>query len=845
MKDNDKTKEQLIKELSDMRLRVAKLEISEAELKQTENSLNKERSLLKALMDNIPDHIYFKDVNSRFIIINNSLAKIFNISTPAQAVGKTDFDYFTDEHARSAFDIEQTIISTGQSIVGIEEKETWADSPDSWVSTTKLPLRDENGNIIGIFGISRDITDHKKAEETLLESETRYKELFDKMNNGVAVYEVRDDGNDFIFKDFNKAAESIDNVKREDLIGKSIFEMMPEVEKFGLIDVFRKVWKTGEPVHFPVMFYEDLKRKGWYENFVYKLPSGEIVTVYNNITERKQSEIINRIQYNIAKSVVKSENVEQLLSLVNSELFQLLEITNFFAAFYQPVSNTLKKMEWVDGKVEFEELNAEKSLAGYVIKTAKTMQLNKHEIAKLAEEQNIPITNPSVECWLGVPLIVDKKAIGVLVTKNYTNPKACGSVANLFEQLALDVSIFIEKVGIMNDLHIAKVKAEESDRLKSAFLANMSHEIRTPMNGILGFSELLREPNLTGEEQQKYVEIIQKSGVRMLNIINDIVDISKIEAGLMKLDIIESNINEQIEYIYTFFKPEVEAKKMKLFFKNTLPEKKATIKTDREKVFAILTNLVKNAIKYSNKGSIKVGYVLTNEHFKDKAHPVPSLQFFVKDTGMGIPKNRQKAIFERFIQANNEDKKNIQGAGLGLAISKAYVEMLGGKLWVESEEGIGSNFYFTLPYNPPEEKISVEDDVVPDKADYMVGTEVSGLKILIVEDDNASDLLITIVVKKLSREIIKGKTGQEAIEACRNNPDIDLILMDIQMPKMNGYEATSQIRKFNKDVIIIAQTAYGLSGDREKALEAGCNDYISKPINKKELQALIQKYFKK
>ena len=249
----------------------------------------------------------------------------------------------------------------------------------------------------------------------------------------------------------------------------------------------------------------------------------------------------------------------------------------------------------------------------------------------------------------------------------------------------------------------AKEKAEASDRLKSAFLANMSHEIRTPMNGILGFAELLKEPDLNGEEQQRYIGIIEKSGARMLNIINDIVDISKIEAGLMEVILHQSNINEQIEYIYTFFKPEVEAKGIEFSFRNSLASEEAIIESDREKVFAILTNLVKNAIKFTREGSIEFGYEVV-----ETSHDLSLLQFYVKDTGIGILKDKEKAIFERFIQADVEDKIALQGAGLGLSISKAYVEMLGGKIWVESLYGKGSTFYFTLPFNnqlknkPPE-----------------------------------------------------------------------------------------------------------------------------------------------
>jgi CheY-like chemotaxis protein len=301
----------------------------------------------------------------------------------------------------------------------------------------------------------------------------------------------------------------------------------------------------------------------------------------------------------------------------------------------------------------------------------------------------------------------------------------------------------------------------------------------------------------------------------------------------------ESNINDQIEYLYTFFKPEIEGKGMTLSYKNPLPSSQAIITTDREKVYSVLTNLIKNAIKYSDKGSIEFGYTVKEEF----------LEFYVKDTGIGVPKNRQEAIFERFIQADISDKMARQGAGLGLAISKAYIEMLGGKIWIESEvenpttgtEG-GSTFRFTLPYKNG----TINKTIAKTKNPKPVEANIKGsLKILIAEDDEPSKLLVSIAVRKLNSEILYAKTGKEAVDACHKNPDIDLVLMDIQMPEMNGYDASREIRKFNSEIIIIAQTAYALKGDKEKALEAGCNDYIPKPIDSRELIQKINNLLKK
>ena len=281
--------------------------------------------------------------------------------------------------------------------------------------------------------------------------------------------------------------------------------------------------------------------------------------------------------------------------------------------------------------------------------------------------------------------------------------------SNVDNALALSISVNkeLEAQNEQQEIQIkalikANEKAEESDNLKSAFLNNLSHEIRTPMNGILGFSDLLKEPGLSGEKQQKYIKIIEKSGARLLCTINDIIDMSKIHSGLVKINLKETNINKQIENIYNFFKPEVESKGIQFSFKNSLPKKEAIFLTDCEKIYTVLIHLIKNAIKNTKKGSIEFGYAGTNSStYRNE------LLFFVKDTGTGIPKYRQKAIFESFTQSDISDKMAQQGNGLGLSITKAYVTLLGGNIWAESVEGKGAKFYFSLPY-----RIDLEEKLI-------------------------------------------------------------------------------------------------------------------------------------
>jgi CheY-like chemotaxis protein/anti-sigma regulatory factor (Ser/Thr protein kinase) len=317
----------------------------------------------------------------------------------------------------------------------------------------------------------------------------------------------------------------------------------------------------------------------------------------------------------------------------------------------------------------------------------------------------------------------------------------------------------------------------------------------------------------------------------MLNTINDLMDISKVEAGQMDVETREINVNELIDYIQTFFYPEAKQKGLDISCEKALDNSDSTIVSDKEKLYAILTNLVKNAIKYTEKGSIRFGYITKGNY----------LEFFVKDTGIGIPKNELNTVFDRFVQVHHNLSSKYEGSGLGLSITKAYVEMLGGTIRVESQSGKGSQFYFEIPVKKGK-NIAIKAEPKPEEK-IQKTKEKQQLKILIAEDDETIRKYLTIVLRKISSKLLFAKNGIEAVEICKNNPDIDLILMDIKMPGMDGYEATQKIREFNTRVIIVAQTAFAFESEQEKAKTAGCNDYISKPINRNSLINIIGKYF--
>jgi PAS domain S-box-containing protein len=469
------------------------------------------------------------------------------------------------------------------------------------------------------------------------------------------------------------------------------------------------------------------------------------------------------------------------------------------------------------------------------------------ELLELGQAGVEDITDPRLRMLLAERAINGKAKGEVTFINNEGKPFPAEISTSVFknsegtDRASMIIHDITERKNVEKELIKAKENAEKSDHLKTAFLANMSHEIRTPMNGILGFTELLKEPMLTGEEQQEYISIIEKSGTRMLNIINDIISISKIESGQMEITVSRINLNKLIENICALFRAEADHKNLKLKFSEHLDENEAIINTDKHKVSAILSNIINNALKFTEKGSIEIGYSRKKDF----------LEFFVRDTGIGIRREQEEVIFERFRQGSESLIRNYEGAGLGLSISKGYVVMLGGKIWVESNLDMmsgnkepfnsGSTFFFTIPYVPAEIMNTNLKNHDMLKTTFNPGND---LKILIAEDDKISELLISINVKKITNNILKVSTGKGAVETCLKNPDIDLILMDIKMPEMDGYEATRKIREFNKDVKIIAQTAYALNGDREKALEAGCDDYVSKPVNQAILNNILKKLFK-
>ncbi|NOU62052.1 PAS domain S-box protein [Marinifilum caeruleilacunae] len=630
----------------------------------------------------------------------------------------------------------------------------------------------------------------------LEDRETKYRLLYD--NAPLSYQSLNIDGN---FIDVNETWLNVLGYEREEIIGSSYADLLHED------------WKAHFEKNFPLFkargYVHDVQfkirhKKGHYldisfEGCVGYHPDGsfrQTYCVFQDITlKKKAEEEIEKFNQRFRTFV---ERVPIPLCHVNFATGELLYMNQKFKDLFGYSLEDIPNIEdW------WPKAYPDKEYRAWVMDNwAKAVEYGK--------ENNTDITPDmyNVTCKDGN----EKQVIisGVVLGEDF---------------LASFVDLTAQKVA-EKELLTAKERAEESEKLKTAFLANMSHEIRTPMNGILGFADLLKSPKLSGEKQQKYIDIIHESGERMLSTINDIIEISKIETNQIEPIFSEVNVNESLEHYYHFFKPEAKSKQLSFTYAGMERHKDMLILADQAMLDSIVTNLLKNAIKYTHKGEIEFGCEEL-EGF---------LKFYVRDTGIGIPKEMHKYVFDRFRQVKVENEKAIEGSGLGLSIVKAYVEMLGGSICLDSSEGEGSEFIFTLPLR----KIPVIDK----KGSKMLGTnsEINKkLKILLAEDDESTRMYMSIILEDITHELLLAKNGEIAVEMFKQNSDIDLVLMDMKMPIMDGYKATEMIREMNKDVPIIAQTAFALIGDRDKTLNAGCTEFITKPVKAEELKELIGK----
>ncbi len=667
---------------------IALTDISES--KKAINDLRKNEEKYRSLFQNAPIGICSVNRNGEILEVNDKMLE--TLGSPSREKTKQinvlSFPSLVQSGISTAV---ESCFSTGESVNGETKYDSfWGKSSIvhfQIASNSKI-----NNEVKTVQILIKDISKRHKAEDELRLSEEKFKNLVHHSINGIAT--INTDG---IITFANKALSSILDYPPQEIINHHFTKFLHNNTKKEDLETFESQLKEENLIHRKDI---NLTRKNGEIRRVEILSNritaekGEsnIIAHVSDINERWRYEKIQNILLEISKLFSTTTHLKTFLKKVHQKLNQLIKTENFFVALYDKNTDKYTIPYYSDEQDSFETKKPRKavgSLTDYVRRTQEAQLVDSEKKNQLINTKSIHKIGTASKIWLGAPLFNDdqKNVIGVISIQDYQNENAFNkNDLEILKLIANNIGFFIDRIRNLNDLKNAKEKAEESDRLKTAFLANMSHEIRTPLNGILGFTQLLKINNLSEDEKVECLDIIEESGERLLDTVNDVIDISKIEANQIQNHYSEVNINEQIRYLYHFFQSEARDRSIKLHFNSFLNNIEAATITDKNKFTAILKNLIKNALKYTMSGSIELGCSLDDRFYS----------FYVKDTGIGIPEDRQKAIFDRFVQADIEDKEVKEGAGLGLSIAKAYVEMLGGSIRVESIAEKGSTFYFTI-----------------------------------------------------------------------------------------------------------------------------------------------------
>jgi PAS domain S-box-containing protein len=809
--------------------------------KQAEEKLKESKKMLELVMDSIPQFIFWKDRNSVYLGCNENFAHVSGLKSVIEITGKTDYDLvWKKEEADFFVECDRRVMNSGIAEYHIIEPQLQANGKQAWLDTNKVPIFNESGVVIGILGTYEDITERRLSEliiqektekieaqnkeylqlnEELLkantelklakqkaeESELQFRKLFE--NAADAIFIAEQESGTIV--DANQAAEKLLQLPHNKIIGLNQAKLHPvEIEKFSK-ESFRLQQKEASGSKFTNPIENKVVRADGslvpveiLASEVFYKGKDCLMGTFRDITERKKTESELLLAKEAAEAI--NANVTAIIEGATSSIwafdrnYNILYINQLFQQeFYQTFG---VKLEPGVSLIE--------ALPEYIRPFWKPRYDRVLANEQFSFEDAIDTGNEIIYIQVSFnPIVKNGKVIGGSCFGSNITPRK------------------LEELELLK----AKERAEESDRLKTAFLQNMSHEIRTPMNAIMGFSSLLPENYNNYENLEKFSGIINQRCSDLLDIINDILDISKIESGQFEVNIEECTITDLFSELNSFFaEHQIRTGKQHIAFSlvNYTGQIYLAFMTDKVKLKQILINLIGNAFKFTTSGSIVCGCKLENNQ----------LIFHVSDTGIGIPKDKFEHIFERFTQLHQKTTKNLSGTGLGLSIAKGLTALLGGKIWLQSEPDKGTTFYFSIDYNKST-RFNEEKAVIVDTKNF----RFSNKTILIVEDDIHNSAYLNEILAHTGSTIITTESGEEAVKIAGAQA-IDLILMDISLPDMNGYEAARIIKQSNQQITIIAQTAYAAEDERQKAIDSGCIDYISKPTGRELLLAMIGKY---
>jgi len=828
--------------------RTKELSILNATLKE---KVSEQTTTIRNIINTVPVRVFWKDKNLNYLGCNELFAQDASLNSEQDIIGKNDYDMVWKDEAELYRSDDKNVIDTGESKLEFEELQTQADDKQIWLSTSKIPLKDEFGNIYGVLGVYSDITERKLAEIELHESKQRLQRLLETLPYGV---QENDINGKILYS--NSAHSSILGRQKNAIAGHYIWDFqVNEVEKNKTKELLKYlVQEQPEPTPYVLKnITADGRTVVLQINWEYLRDKDGVligfISVVSDITEQKQNEQLLEktrdemaLLFNISLSLINVSTQKKDTEIANA-LTKIAKFTKSDRAYifeYDYENNTVSNtFEWceegISSQIDSLQNLPIESLGGMELLHQRGEIVNIPNVDEYENEVLKPILEEQdIKSLIVFPIMAKKECMGFFgfdrchVEHPFNENDI--EMLKLFSELLSNIT---EDMLKQNQLESAKKLAENANQFKSEFLANMSHEIRTPMNGILGFVDHLKKTEKDPERLKKF-DLIRNSGSTLLHIINDILDFSKIESGKMAVESHPINIYEILSDSSGIFS-EIIGNKNIHFTRNideTIPN---CIMGDEVRLKQIIFNLLSNAIKFTSEdGEITLGVDYDLEKKR--------LNISVDDTGIGIPNNKLEHIFESFSQSDTSTTRRFGGTGLGLTIASNLVQKMGGEISVESELGRGSKFSFHIP-------VVVCDKEIEDSADTQESdTDDIQLKghVLIVEDNKTNQMLLSMMLDDFGLSYDVANDGVEGISIFSQGK-YDVILMDENMPNLNGIEATKQIRIFEevnkKDhTPIVAVTANALAEDRERFLEAGMDDYVSKPYTEEDIVRVLNKY---
>ncbi|MGA1978187.1 MAG: PAS domain S-box protein [Bacteroidales bacterium] len=691
----------------------------------------------------------------------------------------------------------------------------------------------KEGKIAGYRGTATDISKQKDYEEQIKREKAFLEHLIDSTPEAIAITDLSGRitmVNREFTNLFGYTAEETSNKIIDDLIvPEEAMDEAMEIEKLALQrqkvtrQTIRKD-KSGNSINIILIA----------TGIIVNDETVALLRIYRDITAERKNQLLQEILYNISSAALKQMDIKEIYPTIVHELSKIWDTNNFFIALYDKKNETLSLPFFADEKDDFEEIPAKKTITGYVINTNKSVLLKERDLKQLEESGDIELIGTDCKVWMGVPLKVENSIIGVMCLQDYNDEnKFSQDDLYVLDFIANQIAIAIQRRIMLDNLVIARQRAEEAAESKQIFMSTMSHEIRTPLNEVIGITNLLLQGN-PREDQMDYIRTLRFSGNHLLTLVNDVLDYNKMESGKIIFEQIQFDLNDFLDEIMRSYSFRSKAKHLDFEIKKegNMPDE---VIGDQIRLNQILSNLLSNALKFTNHGEIIV-YIKELE----RKNNYSTLEFSVHDTGIGIPKDRQSAIFESFTQASSSTSRNYGGTGLGLAICKKLIELQGGTITLESEPDKGSSFTFSLQFLVPEKGSRQSEQEV---AESFAGLE--GKRILVAEDNKINFFVANKFLAGWGVIVTHAENGQEALDKLMAE-DFDLVLMDLHMPVMDGIEATKIIRKSDNPKIssipIVALTAAIMSESHDKIEDLNINDYVLKPFKPIDLFSRILKH---